>query len=80
MTTSLHAISSVMLSTLVGLLIVLPVLPQMSPTSGAFLGAAGAAAGFLIGRRHRQSRGFFYFSLVCVLMLAMLVSFNLESP
>ena len=69
-----------MMSTLVGLLIVLPVLPQMSPAGGTVIGIFGAAAGFLIGRRYRDSRGFFYFSLVCVLVLAMLVSFNLESP
>lgn len=73
---SLHSMSSVVLATLTGLLIVLPLAGSGDPTSGVGLGLIGGLAGFMVGYRRRHSRAFFYFSLVCVLVLAVVVSFN----
>ncbi len=72
-----------MLSSIIGLLISIPLSGEMnSRYRGAFL-LASALGGAIIGRRRKDSVGFFYFCLIAVVALAWLVSFRyfvMDSP
>lgn len=70
--------ATVLLGTLIGLLVGLPWSTTHTSTPTPSLGVAGAATlpllfallGGMVGFKKRKSHAFFYFSLVCVLILA----------
>lgn len=80
---SLRPVSCVVMGSLCGFLIGLPIAmdaansPDSSGISSFLVLGAGLLAGALVGYRRRNSTAFFYFSLVCVLVLASTVSLNL---
>ena len=69
-------IACIGLGALVGCLIVLPLVATPGSSAPVPLLVAGTAAGAVIGYRYRGSRAFLYFSLVCILLLATVISFS----
>ena len=74
---SFRPVSCMIMGTLAGFLIGVPVAINSNGSLGIFALVAATLAGFLTGYRRRHSLAFFYFSLVCVLVLASTVSLNL---
>lgn len=75
LTTVLMTLSAIILGGMAGYLIGIPLdVSQKLPFPATPL---FTLAGALVGWRRRESRGFIYFSAVCVLMLATLVSFSM---
>jgi hypothetical protein len=75
------AFSNVVLGAIVGVLIAIPLTPAVS--SGPLAGTLVLASGLLgaaVGRKRGASRGFLYFALVAVLVLASLVSRSIVPP
>jgi len=75
---SILPFGNIILGTVIGLLIGLPI--AMAPGGFQGLLLATIPLGAITGYRHRRSRLFLYFSLICVLILSWLVSFQMVVP
>lgn len=73
-----EVIANRLLATICGALISLPL--AMNSRYGWLLVLAFGVLGFQIGKRYGASRGFMYFSFVCVVVLAWLVTFRVVNP
>lgn len=75
---SFQATATVILGAFVGVLILAPFAATYAQQGKLVLSviflAIGASLGLLIGYRRRESRTFFYFSMVAVVVLAMIIS------
>lgn len=72
---------SIILSGFTGVLISMPALFSMHPILGLPITALFALAGARIGYKRRESDGFFYFTLLCSVILVTLLlyaSFNAQ--
>ena len=70
-----QSIAAVVLGTILGLLIALPIAPLSaaqgaSPVSGILLLLASGGAGALIGHRRRHNKSFLYFCFAAILILS----------
>jgi len=68
-----YQVSSVMLGSIAGVLIAVPVSSSIESAWGALLLLLFGLAGVLMGYRRRDSRMFFYLSIVCVLVLSSVI-------
>jgi len=68
---------NVIMGAIIGLLIGLPI--ALSKEAFVIV-LVTLPLGTLIGYRHRKSRLFLYFSVICVLILSWLVSFQMVAP
>jgi hypothetical protein len=75
---SFRSASSVVLGSLTGILIALPAALPLGAVGSAVVSIVAGAGGAAIGYRRRHSVGFFYFALICVLVLASLLSQSLN--
>lgn len=73
-------VACMLLGTLNGALIALPPAAQIGSLGGALCVFGGALAGFVIGRRARNKRLFFYISAVTAVILASIISRNMIAP
>jgi len=69
-------LSCILLSTIIGVLIAIPLCGGLSSTLRLPLLITSAGLGGLIGKRRKDSVAFFYFCLIAVVVLAWLVSFR----
>lgn len=71
-----QAIATIVLATLMGYLIVLPIVLSATPNQSTPLLIIGPMAGGMVGYRNRHSRFFFYLTIVGVLTLSTILSFQ----
>lgn len=71
---------SIALCGFLGVLISLPISLAIHPALGLPLMLVFAIIGGRIGKKHGHSNGFFYFSLLCTLILLSLMSMSLGDP
>ena len=71
-----RAAACVLLSGMAGFLIALPLTYDREPAAATLIVAACSVLGAIGGCRRRSSVAYFYFCLVCVTILAWIVSFR----
>ena len=67
------------LSGMVGALIAIAWAPAAGANKGLGIILVGTAMGLLVGYRRRDSKFFFYLTLVCICALATVISFSLRA-
>lgn len=75
------AYSNIVLGAIIGLLIAIPISPLLpSMPLVAVSAISSTLLGAMVGRRRGESRGFLYFALVAVLVLASTISRSFITP
>jgi len=75
------AFSNIVLGAIIGLLIAIPISPLLSSMPlVAVTAITSILLGAMVGKRRGESRGFLYFALVAVLVLASTISGSFIAP